>query len=287
MSARLTHSQFKEVQAALLDAFEDYSDLKIMVRVSLNERLEDITPPAKLPVVISNLVTWAEQRGQIEELVQGAWVENPHNPKLSRLRGKLGRWFLDVMGASTIEILGMSFVSIGGNERRNMDLYLGHTPISEKIWCDVMGEPSVETPRKDVARVNITILDVQRFCRTATDRINPESEPGSNAPRMSIKIPSCDALKAQMEAYDERMLPARDLQRPYLMRAGPNSTGLNDLLGVVYQFCEKGEQGFRVLGGSFKTPESDFERGNIPDRDCHNTVKDSCYGFRPLLEIRS
>ena len=133
MSARLTHSQFKEVQAALLDAFEDYSDLKIMVRVSLNERLEDITPPAKLPVVISNLVTWAEQRGQIEELVQGAWVENPHNPKLSRLRGKLGRWFLDVMGASTIEILGMSFVSIGGNERRNMDLYLGHTPISEKI----------------------------------------------------------------------------------------------------------------------------------------------------------
>jgi hypothetical protein len=56
-----------------------------MVRVELDERLENLADGANQRVVIPNLVSWAEQTGKIDALLQGASRQNPGNPALQKL----------------------------------------------------------------------------------------------------------------------------------------------------------------------------------------------------------
>src|SRR5262245_23551259 len=82
---RLTGKQVKKVQDALLDAYATKDLLRIMVRVELDEKLESIADGENLRVLIFNLVTWAEQYGRVDDLIQGAYNHNPGNEALQQL----------------------------------------------------------------------------------------------------------------------------------------------------------------------------------------------------------
>jgi formylglycine-generating enzyme required for sulfatase activity len=77
--------QIGELQDALLDAFPARDDLRMMVRIELDERLEAIADGSNQRVAIFNLVSWAERTGRIDDLVQGAYRQNQGNPALQKL----------------------------------------------------------------------------------------------------------------------------------------------------------------------------------------------------------
>ena len=82
---QLSGKQIGEIQEALLDAFPARDDLRMVVRIELDERLEAIADGANQRVVIFNLVSWAERTGRIDDLVQGAYRQNMGNPALRKL----------------------------------------------------------------------------------------------------------------------------------------------------------------------------------------------------------
>ena len=82
---QLSGKQIGEIQEALLDAFPARDDLRMMVRIELDETLEAIADGSNQRVVIFNLVSWAERTGRIDDLVQGAYRQNQGNPALRQL----------------------------------------------------------------------------------------------------------------------------------------------------------------------------------------------------------
>jgi S1-C subfamily serine protease len=88
---------FKELFDALKGGFPSYVDLELMVRLGLNERLADIAAPGPVPPVVLALITWAEARGRIVELVIAAAAANPGEPALAAV-GKRMAMPLSVAG---------------------------------------------------------------------------------------------------------------------------------------------------------------------------------------------
>jgi S1-C subfamily serine protease len=79
---KISKDQHKGLVEALLRAFTSKADLLQMVRHGLDENLEAIAGGDNLRSTVFNLVTWAESRGRIEELVIAAQSENPSNLEL-------------------------------------------------------------------------------------------------------------------------------------------------------------------------------------------------------------
>ena len=85
---RLTPDEYFELEGALLDAFDDFDDVKrVMRRASIPSG--EIAPGA-LKVVIGNVITYAETRDRVPELVAGARALNPDNVALLELEAATG-----------------------------------------------------------------------------------------------------------------------------------------------------------------------------------------------------
>ena len=82
---KLNGRQIQEIRDALLDAYPTHDALRMMVRIKLNENLEDIAGGENQRVVVFNLVSWAERTGRVEELIAGAYSDMQGNPALDRL----------------------------------------------------------------------------------------------------------------------------------------------------------------------------------------------------------
>jgi hypothetical protein len=67
---------------ALLDAFPELSGLRIVVEDVLGVPLQNIPLGNNLPIIALDLISWAQARGRLAELVLGAVSENPDNPQL-------------------------------------------------------------------------------------------------------------------------------------------------------------------------------------------------------------
>ena len=78
----LSREERKEFHKALIDAFPEYTDLKMMVDLEFDLNLEEIAGKDKLKSVIFGLIKWAESKGKLEDLIRGAYEENPGNTKL-------------------------------------------------------------------------------------------------------------------------------------------------------------------------------------------------------------
>jgi hypothetical protein len=81
----LTGGQREQLDAALRDAFRSYAALGRMVSYKLDRNLRDIAAEAGLFVVVPDLIDAAESEGWTDELVTGALLANPGNPKLRAL----------------------------------------------------------------------------------------------------------------------------------------------------------------------------------------------------------
>ncbi|WP_315776690.1 MULTISPECIES: trypsin-like peptidase domain-containing protein [unclassified Bradyrhizobium] len=82
---------FGEFQEALVAAFNP-RELEMMVRVRLNERLEDIVTPGPNNYVAFQLIDWAERKGAtiVVDLARAAYLTKPDHEKIRRLYEKFG-----------------------------------------------------------------------------------------------------------------------------------------------------------------------------------------------------
>ena len=92
---KLTGKQLKQLHDALLGAFS-LADLQQMVTFELNENLDAIAGGGNLSQTVFNLIQWAERRGRMVDLVQGAVNQNENNAELLAVRDVL-------LGAPTAE----------------------------------------------------------------------------------------------------------------------------------------------------------------------------------------
>src|SRR5258706_3009701 len=82
---------FGEFQNALVDAFSS-TDLQMMVRIRLNERLDRIVGAGPSDYVAFQLLSWAERQGAplVVDLARAAYLDRPRNEKLRRIYEKFG-----------------------------------------------------------------------------------------------------------------------------------------------------------------------------------------------------
>jgi V8-like Glu-specific endopeptidase len=80
---KLTAEQRRKLHAALVQAFESYDDLAEVTDLYLNERLANISSPAKMPTVVLRLITWGEARGILDRVIEAARNARPENPELT------------------------------------------------------------------------------------------------------------------------------------------------------------------------------------------------------------
>ena len=86
---KLSGQERKKLMDAILDAYRDKGQLKMMVRIKLNENLDGITGEGNLTQVVFNLIEWAESRGELKLLVEGACEDNLGNQELQNIRKEL------------------------------------------------------------------------------------------------------------------------------------------------------------------------------------------------------
>ncbi|MBK8047116.1 MAG: hypothetical protein IPK16_08335 [Anaerolineales bacterium] len=89
---KLTGKQIEQVRNALLSGYPAKTDLRMLVRIELDENLETIADGENLRVVVFNLVSWAEQTGRLDAVIQGAYRQNPGNPALKQLVQDAAGW---------------------------------------------------------------------------------------------------------------------------------------------------------------------------------------------------
>jgi len=79
---KLTGTQAKSLNKALLSANPSYSILEQMVRFELGENLAEIAGNTNQSDCVFKLVQWAETNGQVQDLLAGAMKTNKGNPDL-------------------------------------------------------------------------------------------------------------------------------------------------------------------------------------------------------------
>lgn len=78
----LAGSQIAQLLEEMLAAYPRRDDLRMMVRVELNENLDAIAGGDTLRAVAFSLIEWAQRTGRTADLISGARRGNPGNPAL-------------------------------------------------------------------------------------------------------------------------------------------------------------------------------------------------------------
>ena len=84
----LTGPQYRVLQEALLSAFST-NELRTMLKFRLDWDLNQIAGGSNDREIVSNLIRWADSRGETISLLLAARQENPGNPQLARVAGEL------------------------------------------------------------------------------------------------------------------------------------------------------------------------------------------------------
>lgn len=130
---RLSGRLIDELQEALLDAYPARDDLRMMVRVELDEQLEAIADGANQRIVIFNLVNWAERTGRLEALVQGAQRKNMGNPSMQQ--------FLRTWQAAALPTKDQASASLPNiSDPVSIDVFLSYTRKDGEVMRTVQEE---------------------------------------------------------------------------------------------------------------------------------------------------
>lgn len=84
MPIDLKGKQLEALRDALVSAFPNYDDLKMMLLFELNEKLQKYVDRGPMNRVATDLIEWAEAQGKLEALIAGARSKNPGNVALQR-----------------------------------------------------------------------------------------------------------------------------------------------------------------------------------------------------------
>jgi serine/threonine-protein kinase len=155
---RLTGKQLQQIQEALLDAYGSVDELRMLVRLELDENLNVIAGGDNLRVVTFNLLAWAEQHERLPGLIIGACNQRPGNAALVKLQAETRHWFplktppLDI---EWITIPAGTFL-MGSDKSKDCMAY-----------DDEMPQHSVHLPEYHIARYPITNAQYLAFVRAA------------------------------------------------------------------------------------------------------------------------
>jgi formylglycine-generating enzyme required for sulfatase activity len=130
---KLTGVQFKQIQEALLAAFDE-AGLRQMVRVGLGEDLPQVAGGQNLTEIVSNLVTWAERQNRVQDLINAALTENPHNTTLQALQQASQSWHVAPPAGGKEPYKGLDFFDVG-----DADLFFGRARLTAELvayLCD-------------------------------------------------------------------------------------------------------------------------------------------------------
>ncbi len=86
---KLSKSEIKDLFEALQDGYRSYDDLRIMVKLNLNQNLENIVLERNIEIVILELIEWAESEYKLLDLVWGANNRNPDNLQIRNITYEL------------------------------------------------------------------------------------------------------------------------------------------------------------------------------------------------------
>ncbi|HYH68585.1 MAG TPA: trypsin-like peptidase domain-containing protein [Urbifossiella sp.] len=75
----------KELRRAILDAYPEHDDLKMLVKDTLGVPLGQVSLAGNTEAVAFHLIEWSRVRGRLSELVAGAAAERPRSEKLKAL----------------------------------------------------------------------------------------------------------------------------------------------------------------------------------------------------------
>ena len=90
----LDGGQVRQIYDALIFGYRSRSQLAMMVRIELNENLNEISEGANLSETIFSLIDWAERMGKVDNLIDAAYRGNPGNPQIKALVAKFSKEYL-------------------------------------------------------------------------------------------------------------------------------------------------------------------------------------------------
>ncbi|KST64957.1 VMAP-C domain-containing protein [Mastigocoleus testarum] len=87
---KLSGQEIGRLRDAIISAFPDKPSLEMMVAIELDENLDEIAGGNNFKAIVFNLIKkWAEPKGKLKNLVEGACKENPGNHDLKSIRREL------------------------------------------------------------------------------------------------------------------------------------------------------------------------------------------------------
>lgn len=140
---------------ALLSAFANVDDLRIVAQQVLNEPLQNITSMAKdMRTVVFDLIVWLKSRGRLTEFLQGAYRNVPGNAKLRAVA-----WESTIAASDLLDFLVHNYpdphrardvAEKAGLQTESLDL---NAPLNS-VWMDILRQ-AWDTPTRleDIARV--------------------------------------------------------------------------------------------------------------------------------------
>src|SRR6516162_1843876 len=84
----LTGPQVKELRDAILSGFR-LSELKQLVRIDLDQMLDQITTDTDMSTVVFELIQWAGRGGRTAELIRAVKKNRSNNPKIQEVAKSL------------------------------------------------------------------------------------------------------------------------------------------------------------------------------------------------------
>ena len=101
---KLTGPQQARLRMALVAAFPELKDLKLLVKDQLDVNLPTIVGiGADMTTIVFDLISWAVRYGRLGELIAGARAENPRNPDLLEFLETMGLTAASGTPKSTLE----------------------------------------------------------------------------------------------------------------------------------------------------------------------------------------
>ncbi|MDQ2808469.1 MAG: effector-associated domain EAD1-containing protein, partial [Chloroflexota bacterium] len=150
-ASRLNPAQVRALDTALRSAFPERGSLARMVRLWLGESLDEIVPPGSMKETIYNLMSWAESRDRMTELIQGALAENPTNGRLRILVAELGG---TPVNSATKTTSPTRLQVLGGSKNSTVSVMLGLALLVSVVagssilagWISRLPFPATATP---------------------------------------------------------------------------------------------------------------------------------------------
>lgn len=120
----LTGQRVQQICDALSAAYPTRDALRMLLRLDLDENLEEIAGGENQSVVVFNLVTWAERSGRIGELIAAAQRRMPGNEALQKLAGE---WRAQASAGTAGRLTSPLAGSAEGEGPASIDLFLSYS----------------------------------------------------------------------------------------------------------------------------------------------------------------